>query len=151
MARPGQASRIRTIALLISGVLPLAIQPSALAGQIAASRNVDRMVGELPNPISIEELVRLLSNKAQDESESSDSDVVPGDVIAVIAQCRLMSLMSDSAALQGVDVELGLSAMAVAAALSAPAPVPELDRFLTAPADYQPLIRRLSDEQPLGP
>ncbi|HEY5564448.1 MAG TPA: hypothetical protein VIL33_02585 [Rhodothermia bacterium] len=139
------------MALLISGVLPLAIQPSALAGQIAASRNVDRMVGELPDPISIEELVRLLSNKAQDGSEPSDSDVVPGDVMAVIAQCKLMSLMSDSAALQAVDVELGLSGMAVAASHSEPAPVPELGRFLTASDEYQPLIRRLSDEQPLGP
>ena len=151
MSSPRQASRIRTIALLISGVLPLAIQPSALAGQIAASRNVDRMVSELPDPISIEELVRVLSNKTQDESESSDSGVVPGDVMAVIAQCKLMSLMSDSAALQAVDVELGLSGMAEAAAHRAPAPVPERGRFLTASDEYPPLIRRLSDEQPLGP
>jgi len=151
MSSPRQASRIRTIALLISGVLPLAIQPSALAGQIAASRNVDRMVGELPDLISIEELVRLLSNKAQDESESSEPDVVPDDVMAVIAQCKLMSLMSDATALQAVDMELGLWAMVVAAAHSAPAPVPEPGRFTIASDEYQPLIRRLSDEQPLGP
>ena len=90
MTRRLRANRIRTIALLLTGVLPLAIQPSALAGQIIASRNVDRMVAELPKPISIEDLVRLLGEMAQDESESSDLDVVPGEVMAVIAQCRLI-------------------------------------------------------------
>lgn len=151
MSSPRQASRIRTIALLLSGVLPLAIQPSALAGQIAASRNVDRMVGELPKPISVEELIRLLGRSGQDESEPPSPDAVPGDVMAVIVQCKLMSLMSDSAALQAPDVES-----------TSPAIMPTLgDIVLPLPhsvgsitlgsIDTRQVSKRLSDEQPLGP
>jgi len=144
--------RIRTIALLLTGVLPLAAQPAALAGRIATSRYVDRMVGDQPGKLSMEDLVRLLSESDDSEAESSDAPEAGGDVMAVLIQCKLLSLFSDSALLQATDVDskpMTLGPVALVRTVSEPEI--EVERVVLPVVGEASSHRRLSDEQPLGP
>jgi len=142
---------MRTVVLLLSGVLPLAIQPSALAGQIAASRNVDRMVSDLPEPLSIDELARLLAESTNGPSKDADTDGIPADVLAVIAQCKLMSMMSESVVLQAPDVDTHSVGLEPAATREFALQPCYFDQPAVLESAPDAVVRRLCDEQPLGP
>lgn len=150
MAASRRSYRMRTLTLLLSGVLALAVQPGALAGQIAASRSVDRLVADLPRLVTIEDLLFLLAESGEESKDGTQE--MPGDLAAVIAQCRILSLVTDSIALQAPDIDRDVPTGFLSArdwsrhpGYRAQAPVP------CAAAHLPSTTRRLSDEQPLGP
>ncbi|MGA7306305.1 MAG: hypothetical protein WBW88_15615 [Rhodothermales bacterium] len=142
--------RIRTIALLLTGVLPLAAQPAALAGQLAMSRYVDRMVGDLPGKLSIDDLLRLLDESS--DADGRDADALGRDMISVLIQCRLLSLFSDTALLQAPDLDSKPVAMGPLSIVhSVSVQTVAVDQAEYPVTTERPSRRRLSDEQPLGP
>lgn len=73
------ADRVRTAAILLTGVIPLALQPGPVAGEAVAARHVDRLLDERP----------------EGEAELPDD---------VELQCRLISLISDAVTLRAFEV-----------------------------------------------
>ena len=103
--------RLKTSAILLTGVVPLMLQPGILVGDLAASSHVKRMLDELPadrdpsdaDVASLDALIRSLLTPHGTEETSGSGESMPADVWHVLVQARLISMVNGAVTLQGTS------------------------------------------------
>jgi len=120
---------LRTAAILFTWVAPLALQAGPVAGELAATRQVNRLLDEY----------------------SGEGGELPQELVL---QCHLISLVSDAVTLRAAALNSdrdGAGGVPAYRGESEDVNYPLLDVTPQACELLIPTTRRISDEQPLGP
>ena len=120
---------LRTVAILFTWVAPLALQAGPTAGELAATRQVNRLLDEYPE----------------------EGGELPQELVL---QCHLISLVSDAVTLKAAAPDSdkhGAGGVPANRGALEDVNYPQLDASPQACELLIPTTRRISDEQPLGP
>ena len=153
--------RVRTAVILLTGVVPLAVQPGILAGDLAASSHVERLLDELPGDriptksdhAGVDALLQALLMPRGEANADETANELPPDLWHVIEQGRLISMVTGAVTLQATTRDESTAGRGITATSNLSENTQDFGYVVVAELPDVPssVTRNLSDENPLGP